>query len=167
MDDRWKWDAMSAEKFVEMVSSDGFLGDPLIKTQHLLGATVWKPISDTEIIGHHQLRAAHLRFSSSDMQRVDRRGHSHAMNEHFYKKVNGVWKLAGLRPTVRFNEFDFDKIFKGIDFDDVSSTPAEKAGDRHGVSVSAIASENSVEAMGAVEAWGVLTRCMKCYNGLI
>lgn len=40
MDDRWNWDAVSAERFVEMISSDGILGDPLVKTQHLLGATV-------------------------------------------------------------------------------------------------------------------------------
>lgn len=80
MDDRWKWDAMSAEKFVEMISSDGFLGDRLIKTQH-----------DTEVIGHHQLRAARLRFTGPDMQRVDRRGHSHTTNEHLLRK--GQWRL--------------------------------------------------------------------------
>ncbi len=111
---------MPAEEFVNMISSDGFLGDPLIKTQHLLGATEWKRISETEVIGHHQLRAAHNRFTGPDMQRIDRRGHSHATNEHFYKKVDGVWKFAGLRPTVRWNEYDFEKIFKGISFDTVA-----------------------------------------------
>lgn len=114
MDVRWKWDAMSAEKFVEMLSSDGFLGDLLVKKQHLLGATVWEPVSDTEVIGHHLLRAAHLRSTGPDMQHVDRWGHWHATNEHFYRKVNGVWKFAGLRPNVRLNDFDFDKIFKGM-----------------------------------------------------
>lgn len=151
MDDRWKWDAMSAEKFVEMISSNGFLGDPLVKTQHLLGATVWESISDTEVIGHHQLRAAHLRFTGPDMQRVDRRGHSHATNEHFYRKVNGVWKFAGLRPNVRLNEFDFDKIFKGIEFDEVPNTTAEKAGDSKGLSVSATIHEKAVGGIGTNE----------------
>ena len=110
-----------------MISSDGFLGDPLVKTQHLLGATEWERISDTEVIGHHQLRAAHLRFTDATMQRVDRRGHSHATNEHFYRKVDGVWKFAGLRPTVRFNEYDFEKIFKGIHFEDVAAKQPTKA----------------------------------------
>ncbi len=121
MDDRWLWEAMPAEEFVNMISSDGFLGDPLIKTQHLLGATEWERISETEVVGHHQLRAAHNRFTGPDMQKIDRRGHSHATNEHFYKRVNGVWKFAGLRPTVRWNEYDFEKIFKGISFDTVAS----------------------------------------------
>ena len=129
MDERWKWDSMPAESFVRMVSSDGFLGDPLVKTQHLLGATEWEQVSETEVIGHHQLRAAHLRFTGPDMQRVDRRGHSHATNEHFYRKVNGVWKFAGLRPTVRFNEFDFEKIFKGINFEDFAVAEPGKIGD--------------------------------------
>lgn len=129
MDERWKWDSMPAESFLKMVSSDGFLGDPLVKTQHLLGATEWERVSEREVIGHHQLRAAHLRFTGPDMQRVDRRGHSHATNEHFYKKVDGVWKFAGLRPTVRFNEFDFEKIFKGISFEDFAVAEPGEIGD--------------------------------------
>ena len=129
MDERWKWESMPAESFVKMVSSDGFLGDPLVKTQHLLGATEWEYVSETEVVGHHQLRAAHLRFTGPDMQRVDRRGHSHATNEHFYKKVNGVWKFAGLRPTVRWNEYDFEKIFKGIEFEDFEAAEPGEIGE--------------------------------------
>ena len=120
---------MPAESFVKMVSSDGFLGDPLVKTQHLLGATEWEYVSETEVVGHHQLRAAHLRFTGRDMQRVDRRGHSHATNEHFYKKVDGVWKFAGLRPTVRWNEYDFEKIFKGIKIEDFAAAESGKIGE--------------------------------------
>ena len=41
------------------------------------------------------------------------KGHSHATNEHYYTKVDGVWKFAGLKPTVRWNEHDFEKVFKG------------------------------------------------------
>lgn len=104
---------MSVDSFLAMVSSPGFLGDPCIKTQHLLGATWWERISETEIVGHHQLRAAHLRLTGPDLQRVSRRGHSHPTNEHYYKKVDGKWKFAGLKPTVRWNEHDFEKVFKG------------------------------------------------------
>ena len=57
-----------------MVSDPGFLGDPLVKIQHLLGATQWEQLSETEVIGHHQLRAAHNRFTDLTLQRVDRRG---------------------------------------------------------------------------------------------
>ena len=120
MDERWQWDAMPAEAYIQMVSDAGFLGDPLVKTQHLLGATWWERVSDTEVIGHHQLRAAHNRFTDRTFQRVDRRGHGHATNEHFYRRVDGVWKFAGLRPKVRWNEYDFEQVFKGISFEDMA-----------------------------------------------
>ncbi|OAA38477.1 Scytalone dehydratase [Beauveria brongniartii RCEF 3172] len=53
------WETMPADDFIAMVSDADFLGDPCVKTQHLLGASRWERISETEIIGHHQLRAAH------------------------------------------------------------------------------------------------------------
>lgn len=109
-----KWDSMPAEDFIAMMSEPGFLGDPLLKTQHLLGATEWVKISEDTIIGHHQLRAAHLRFTAPDHKVEEKRGHSHATNEHYYKKVDGVWKFAGLKPYVRWNEYDFESIFGGF-----------------------------------------------------
>lgn len=118
MDDQWYWEAMSAVDFLRMVSDPGFLGDPLVKTQHLLGQTWWERISEDEVIGHHQLRAAHNRFTDLTFQRVDRRGHGQASNEHFYKRIDGVWKLSGIRPNPRWNEYDFEHIFKGIKFED-------------------------------------------------
>lgn len=148
MDERWIWEAMSAEDFVNMISDDGFLGDPCVKTQHLLGATEWERVSDTEVIGHHQLRAAHNRFTGPDMQRVDRRGHGHATNEHFYKKVDGVWKFAGLRPTVRWNEYDFEKIFKGISFDNVAKNATANPVNGHSISSIASAVDGGVNGAG-------------------
>ncbi|KGQ04253.1 putative scytalone dehydratase [Beauveria bassiana D1-5] len=53
------WETMPADDFIAMVSDGDFLGDPCVKTQHLLGASRWERISETEIVGHHQLRAAH------------------------------------------------------------------------------------------------------------
>jgi len=96
-----------------MVTSDDFLGDPCVKTQHLLGATRWERISDTEVIGHHQLRAAHQVYTDASLKEVKLWGHSHATNEHYYRKVEGVWKFAGLKPTVRWNEGRFEEVFKG------------------------------------------------------
>jgi len=112
-----KWDALSKKDFMAMITDDGFLGDPCVKTQHLLGATRWEKVSDTEVIGHHQLRAGHQVYTAPDLKEVKMKGHSHATNEHFYKKVDGVWKFAGLKPLVRWNEKDgendFEKVFKG------------------------------------------------------
>ncbi|TQB71011.1 hypothetical protein MPDQ_007932 [Monascus purpureus] len=83
---------MPAEEFIGMVSSLEFLGDPLVRTQHLMGAAKYERISDTEIT-------------------VENRGHGHSFIKHWYKKVDGSWKLAGLCPKVYWNEHRFDKIF--------------------------------------------------------
>lgn len=45
-----------------MISSAGFLGDPLLKTQHLLGACEYERIGEKEIMAKQQLRAGHLRY---------------------------------------------------------------------------------------------------------
>lgn len=107
------WEAMSADDFMAMVSSDDFLGDPCVKTQHLLGATRWERISETQVVGNHQLRAAHQVYTDASLKTVKLKGHGHATNRHFYTKVDGVWKFAGLAPLVRWNEHDFEKVFKG------------------------------------------------------
>ena len=105
---------MPASKFLEMATSRDFLGDPRVKTQHLLGASSWKKISEDFVIGHHQLRAAHQVYTDETLTTVKLKGHSHATNEHYYRRdKDGVWKFAGLKPTVRWNEYDFQKVFAG------------------------------------------------------
>lgn len=108
------WPSMPAEEFVRVMSNIGFVGDPLVHTQHHIGASKWAKISDEEAIGHHQLRAAHQRYTALDRKTVENKGHGHAMVTHFYRKVDGQWKLAGLRPTVRWHELDFEKVIKGF-----------------------------------------------------
>ncbi|KAK6440246.1 Pituitary homeobox 2 [Oleoguttula sp. CCFEE 5521] len=108
-----KWDSMSAEDFVAMMSSKGLLGDPLVDTQHFLGGRKFVRTSDDAVSGDWQLRAAHQRYTGSDKKTVEAKGHGHAVIRHHYKRENGEWKLCGFKPTVRWNEFDFDKIFKG------------------------------------------------------
>jgi hypothetical protein len=31
---------------------------------------------------------------------------------HWYRKVGGEWKFAGLAPEIRWCEYDFDKVFE-------------------------------------------------------
>lgn len=105
---------MPTADFIAMVTDDDFLGDPCIKTQHLIGASRWVKVSDHFVIGYHQLRAAHQVYTGPDLKTVKLRGHSHATNEHYYQKTaDGAWKFAGLKPTVRWNEHEFEKVFKG------------------------------------------------------
>jgi hypothetical protein len=39
------------------------------------------------------------------------KGHAHSHNTHWYKKIEGEWKFAGLNPNIRWGEYDFDGIF--------------------------------------------------------
>ncbi|RKU44144.1 Scytalone dehydratase [Coniochaeta pulveracea] len=106
------WPAMSQDEFVAMVSNKDTLGNPLLRTQHFIsGASKWEKVSDTEVVGYHQLRVPHQRYADASMKAVTMKGHAHSHNTHYYTKVDGVWKFAGLNPNIRWSEYDFDKIF--------------------------------------------------------
>jgi scytalone dehydratase len=82
------WEEMPADEFVKMASDPKVLGDKCLMTQHFIGGTKWET-----------------------RQHVAVKGHAHSYNTHWYKKVNGVWKFAGLNPDIRWAEYDFDKVF--------------------------------------------------------
>jgi scytalone dehydratase len=103
---------MPAAEFLQMASDPKVLGNPILKTQHFIGGSKWEKVSDTEVIGWHQLRVPHQRYTDSSMKEVAVKGHAHSTNKHWYKKIDGVWKFAGLSPDIRWGEFDFDKIFE-------------------------------------------------------
>ncbi|KAF2276975.1 Scytalone dehydratase [Westerdykella ornata] len=105
------WEAMPADEFVTMVSDKAVLGDPLLMTQHFIGGTRWEKVSDDEMVGYHQLRVPHQRYTDASRTHVALKGHAHSSNTHWYKKVEGVWKFAGLNPEIRWGEYDFDKVF--------------------------------------------------------
>lgn len=104
---------LPAEKYIEMMSDPLFLGDPLIVSQHLIGATKWEKISDKEIISHHQSRAAHQRWTDDKRNEVAVKGHGHGVVTTLYKQINGKWKWAGIRTKVNWNEHDFEHVFRG------------------------------------------------------
>jgi scytalone dehydratase len=102
---------MPADDFLKMISDNAVLGNPLLKTQHFIGGTRWEKVSDDEIIGYHQLRVPHQKYTDSSMKTVAVKGHAHSTNTHWYKKVDGEWKFAGLCPNIKWFEYDFDKVF--------------------------------------------------------
>ena len=104
-----KWENMPAEDFVGIMSHVGFVGDPLVHTQHHIGASKWQKVSEEEVIGQHQLASSHQRYGTADLKTVENKGHGHAMVTLYYRKIDGEWKLSGLRPTVRWNELEFEK----------------------------------------------------------
>lgn len=102
---------MPAADFIAMASSPSVLGSKRLKTQHFIGGTKWEYVSDDEVIGWHQLRVPHQVYTDDTMKEVKVKGHAHSTNKHWYKKVDGVWKFAGLAPEIRWSEYDFDAVF--------------------------------------------------------
>ncbi|EHY59741.1 Scytalone dehydratase [Exophiala dermatitidis] len=105
------WPAMPAEEYIAMVSDPKVLGDKRLMTQHFCGASKWEKVSDDEIIGYHQLRVPHQKYTDETRTKVLVKGHAHSSNTHWYRKIDGVWKFAGLNPDIRWSEYDFDKVF--------------------------------------------------------
>lgn len=105
------WEAMPAAEYVAMASDPHVLGNPLLKTQHFIGSSKWEYVSETEAIGWHQLRVPHQRYTDESRKEVAIKGHAHGSNQHWYRKINGVWKFAGLAPIIRWGEFDFEGVF--------------------------------------------------------
>ena len=103
---------MPADDFVAMISDPLFLGDPNIDSQHMLTLSKWERISDTEILGHHQSRAAHIRWNEG-RKTIAATGHGHGVCTMTYKKIDGEWKWAGIKTKVHFNEHEFEKVFLG------------------------------------------------------
>lgn len=106
------WEEMPAEEFVTMASDPNVLGNPLLKTQHFIGGTRWEKTAEDEITGYHQLRVPHQKYTDETRSTVAVKGHAHSANTHWYRKVDGVWKFAGLSPDIRWFEYDFDKVFE-------------------------------------------------------
>ena len=105
------WEDMPAEEFVTMASNPHFLGDSRLKTQHFIGGSRWVQESEEKMVGYHQLRVPHQRYADESLQTVLMKGHAHGTATIWYKKVDGIWKFAGLIPNVRWGEYDYDKIF--------------------------------------------------------
>ncbi|KAL8832420.1 MAG: hypothetical protein Q9191_000292 [Dirinaria sp. TL-2023a] len=105
------WEAMPADEYIAMASDPHVLGDPLLKTQHFIGSSKWEYVSETEAIGWHQLRVPHQRYTDESRTEIAVKGHAHGSNQHWYKKIDNVWKFAGLAPIIRWGEFDFDSVF--------------------------------------------------------
>ncbi|OKL55332.1 Scytalone dehydratase [Talaromyces atroroseus] len=106
-----EWKSMPADDFVALASSPKFLGNARIKTQHFIGASQWVQRSEDAIIGYHQMRVAHQKYSDDTLTEVLAKGHAHGKATIKYQKVDGVWKFAGLEPDIRWGEFDVEKIF--------------------------------------------------------
>ena len=103
---------MPAEEFLGMASDPRVIGNPRVKTQHFAGASKWVRTSDTEITGYHQMRVAHQKYEDKELTTVAVKGHTHGKATIWYRKVDGVWKFAGVEPDIRWSEYNADKIWE-------------------------------------------------------
>ncbi|KAI4212279.1 MAG: hypothetical protein LQ351_004992 [Letrouitia transgressa] len=104
--------SLPADEYVNMMKDPLFLGDSNIDSQHLLGLSKWEKVSETVIIGYHQSRAAHMRWNEG-RKTVAAKGHGHGLVTFTYKKIDGIWKWAGITTKVHWNEHEFEKVFIG------------------------------------------------------
>jgi scytalone dehydratase len=102
---------MPLDEFVAMASNTRFLGNPLLKTQHFVGLGAWQKVSENEIIGTHQLRVAHQRYTDASLRDVAVKGHAHGVGTIWYRLVEGEWKFAGVCPQIRWTEYNYDDVF--------------------------------------------------------
>ena len=82
-----------------IISSESALGNPLLNTQHLIGASKWSVISDDEIVGVHQIRATHRRFADDERKVVAAEWQGHSTITMRYALIGGEWKLNYLFPA--------------------------------------------------------------------
>lgn len=94
---------MPSADFISMVSSDGMLGSPLVRTQHLIGASKWKKSSDTVIIAYHQLQSSQTRYENVGLEAIKDESTRRVTIRHLFRKINGTWKLEGIKPSLCWN----------------------------------------------------------------
>ncbi|RAL16204.1 Scytalone dehydratase [Aspergillus homomorphus CBS 101889] len=105
------WEAMPRDEFILMASDPRFLGNPLLKTQHLVGLSTWEKVAEDRIVGHHQLRVAHQRYTDDTFKEVAVKGHAHGTATMWYTRVEGEWMFAGVCPQINWTEFNYDQVF--------------------------------------------------------
>ncbi|KAK0391874.1 hypothetical protein NLU13_1372 [Sarocladium strictum] len=103
---------ISPDDWIKHCSSPRFLGGKRLSTQHLLGGAKYIKVSDTQITAHYQIRAAHLRWKDDARSQEGLRGHGHGEVMQYCSRIDGVWKLAGWKPIVLWNEHEFDELMR-------------------------------------------------------
>ena len=101
-------ESLTPDAFAAIISSPKVIGDERIKTQHLLGGAEWELLKDGSVHVSHQTRVAHQRYDSKDVMsaNVVNKGHAYGVIEHWYRKLEGTWKLEGVKPKLEWTEYD-------------------------------------------------------------
>jgi scytalone dehydratase len=79
---------------------------------HHIGGSKYDRTGPDTVTGYHQVRIEYKRWKTMEKKEVEVEGQGLTMMLHYYQKINGVWKLAGVKPTGRLSNFNFEKIFR-------------------------------------------------------
>ncbi|KAF2187550.1 NTF2-like protein, partial [Zopfia rhizophila CBS 207.26] len=104
--DHLGWSAtMSAKEFLQRgIDSAG----DLVESMHHIGASKYKRIADDTVLGYHQVYNEYQRYPSKD----DRKTVLASGNDlHEYRKIDGEWKLGGIKPRGRMSHFNFENVY--------------------------------------------------------
>lgn len=108
------WPKMSAAEYIRRSRNEKWMGNPAIQTQHLIGASYYKRITIDEVEARHQIRAFHQIHNNGTLSTATLRGHGASGSTHWYRKIDGVWKLSGIRPSLYWTEKNSDHDFEGV-----------------------------------------------------
>lgn len=98
-------DDLSPDDFAGIIIS--MIGDKRLKTQHLIGATKLECLDNGSVKVDNQIRVAHQRHETEDLtSAVINKGHGYGVTTHWYRKVEGVWKIEGASSNLYWAEYD-------------------------------------------------------------
>lgn len=89
-------ESLTLDQFAAIIAGRKVIGDPRVKTQHLLGGGSWNSPGDGTAQVWWQLRVAHQRCEAEDMAVVINKGHGHGANQHTYKRLMAFERLLVL-----------------------------------------------------------------------
>ncbi|PSN65991.1 scytalone dehydratase-inhibitor complex [Corynespora cassiicola Philippines] len=101
---------MSKESFLKLSDNPNRLGG-IVDCIHHIGGSKYDRTGPDTVTGYHQVRTEYKRYKTVEKKEVEATGQGLTLMHHYYKKVDGKWKLAGTKPGRRMNDFNFDEIF--------------------------------------------------------
>ncbi|KAL1895031.1 hypothetical protein Sste5346_005451 [Sporothrix stenoceras] len=106
----------NSDEFIAEFLSPNLLGNEKLLTQHFLGQCYVKSASKDEIVVEWQQVAGHGRWiegSNSLKKQVDKTNDGKSYMQQRYTKLNGRWKITGLKPSILYEIGDFNEVVLG------------------------------------------------------
>ncbi|KAJ5122215.1 NTF2-like protein [Penicillium atrosanguineum] len=101
------------DDFIAEILSPKLLANEKLLTQHLLGQCYFRSISAGEIVVQWQQIAGHGRWIQGShplKKQVDKTSDGKSYMEQRYIKIDGRWKIAGLKPSLLYEVGEFGDV---------------------------------------------------------